>query len=137
MTPLHAAIIRKEGLKMKKSVALMLAAMLLISSAAFAETLAGGWAVAEKTEITEDLQAVFDKAMEKLMGVSYEPVAYLGSQVVAGLNHCFLCKATVIYPNAAPAYKLVYIYQDLEGNAEILNIADLDIAQLSIAPVQE
>ena len=122
---------------MKKSVALMLAAMLLISSSALAETLAGGWAIAEKTEITEEQRAVFDKAMEGLLGVSYEPVAYLGSQVVAGLNHCFLCKATVIYPNAAPAYKLVYIYQDLEGNAEILNIADLDIAQLSIASVQE
>ena len=122
---------------MKRMIALMLAVLVLVSSGAIAEGLLGGWTVAEENGITEDLQAVFDKAMEKLMGVSYEPVAYLGSQVVAGLNHCFLCKATVIYPNAAPAYKLVYIYQDLEGNAEILNIADLDIAQLSIAPVQE
>ena len=54
--------------------------------------------------MTEEQKAVFDKAVEKLLGVSYEPVTYLGSQVVAGQNHCFLCKATVIYPDAKPTY---------------------------------
>ena len=123
---------------MKKITAMILAAMLLISmTAAIAEPLMGGWSVAESTEITEEQKAVFDKAMENLVGVGYEPVAYLASQIVSGTNHCFLCKATVIYPNAVPEYKLVYIYQDLQGNAEILNIADLDIASLSQPPVQE
>ncbi len=122
---------------MKKFVAMMLVILTLVSTAAIAENLLGGWKVADETAVTEDLQAVFNKAMEKLMGVSYEPIAYLGSQIVAGMNHCFLCKATVIYPDAVPTYKLVYIYQDLEGNAEVLNIADLDIAELSVAAVQE
>ena len=66
-----------------------------------------------------------------MVGVSYEPVAYLGSQVVAGTNHCFLCKATIVYPNAVPSLVLIYIYEDLQGNTEILNIADLDIAGFS------
>ncbi len=123
---------------MKKMIAMILAAMLLIGvAAAVAEPMLGGWTVAESAEITEEQKAIFDKAMEKLVGVGYEPVAYLASQVVAGTNHCFLCKATVIYPNAVPEYKLVYIYQDLQGNAEILNIADLDIAGLAQPPVVE
>ena len=123
---------------MKKVLAILMAAMLLIGvTAAMAEPLVGGWTVAENSEVTEDQKAVFDKAVEKLLGVNYEPVAYLASQVVAGVNHCFLCKATVVSPNAAPAYKLVYIYQDLQGNATVTNIADLDIAALSVAPVQE
>ncbi len=123
---------------MKKMLAiLMLAVMLIGAVSAVAEPLMGGWKVAEETKVTEEQKAVFDKAMEGLVGVGYEPVAYLASQLVAGTNHCFLCKATVVYPNAAPTYKLVFIYQDLQGNASILNIADLDIAALSTPPVQE
>ena len=116
---------------MKKIIAIVMAAMLLISvSAAMAEPLMGGWNVPESNEITEEQKAIFDKAVEKLLGVNYEPVAYLASQVVAGMNHCFLCKATVVAPDAVPAFKLVYIYEDLEGNATVSSIADLNIALL-------
>ena len=123
---------------MKKALAiLMLAVMLIGAASAMAEPLAGGWQVAEETKITEEQKAVFDQALEGLLGVNYEPVAYLASQVVAGTNHCFLCKATVVYPDAVPGYKLVFIYQDLQGNATVTQIADLDIAALSQPAVQE
>lgn len=119
---------------MKKIISVLLLAVMVLSAVgAMAESpLMGGWFVAESTEITEENMAVFDKAMEGLVGVHYEPIAYLGSQVVAGLNHCFLCKATVVYPGAVPTLVLVYIYEDLEGNATITNIADLNLAELSI-----
>ena len=87
--------------------------------------MAGGWSVSEDTGLTEDQRNLFEKALEGLVGVNYEPTAYLGSQVVAGLNHCFLCKATVVYPGAQPTYKLVYIYENLDGNAEVKDIKDL------------
>ena len=109
---------------MKKMFAVLFAAMMVfcaVSAVAEAPAL-GGWSVAESTEISEENQAVFDKAMEGLLGVHYEPVAYLGSQVVAGRNHCFLCKATVVYPNAVPTLALVYIYEDLQGNAQVTHI---------------
>ena len=86
------------------------------------ETLAGGWFEPESPEITEDAKAVFDKAMETLVGVDYVPVALLEQQVVAGMNYCYLCEATVVYPGAETTYALVYIYEDLEGNAEITDI---------------
>ena len=118
---------------MKKTIAILLAVMTLFSAVGvFAEgPVTGGWTVAESTEISAEEQEIFDKAMEGLVGVGYEPIAYIGSQVVAGLNHCYLCKAKVVYPGAETTLALVYIYQDLEGNAQITNIADLDIAQLS------
>ena len=125
-------------MNMKKMLSFVLAALLLLSvAAAVAEPMVGGWSVAENNAVTEEQKAVFNKAIEKLMGVSYEPVAYLGSQLVAGTNHCFLCKATVIYPDAVPSYKLVYIYQDLQGDATVTQVADLDIASLSVPAVQE
>ena len=85
----------------------------------------GGWTAAEDTALTDDQRSLFEKALEGLAGVGYEPVAYLGSQVVAGLNHCFLCKATVVYPGTEPTYKLVYIYEDLDGNASLTDVVDL------------
>ena len=116
---------------MKKVIAIVLASlMLLLMTAGCAEQLMGGWTPSENPAITEDVQALFDKAMEGLVGVGYTPVAYLGSQVVAGTNHCILAQAQVVYPDAQPYYVLIYLYQDLQGNVQIMNIADFDIGAL-------
>lgn len=93
-----------------------------------AGAIAGGWAVEEDTSMTDDMKSLFEKALEGLTGVNYEPIAYLGHQLVAGLNHCFLCKATVVYPDAKPGYSLVYIYEDLDGNLEVKDITELQNA---------
>ena len=92
--------------------------------------LAGGWQAAADPEVTEDLQAIFDKGLEGLVGVDYVPVVYLGSQVVAGTNHAFLCQAAVVVPNAVPQWAVVYLYEDLEGNVTILDIEDFDFGLL-------
>ena len=87
----------------------------------------GGWSVPQDTQITEEELKIFNKAIEGLTGVGYEPVAYLGSQVVAGTNHCFLCKSTVIYPGATNRYTLVYIYEKFDGTEEILKFEDVTL----------
>lgn len=94
---------------------------------------AGGWAPSEDPAVTEERKALFDKGTETLTGASYEPVAYLGSQVVAGKNHAFLCRKVTAYPGSletAPAYAVVYLYQDLQGNVSVLSIGDFDIGSL-------
>lgn len=91
------------------------------------EIMAGGWMIAEDNTITEERKAIFDKALAELLGVDYVPVAYLGSQVVAGTNHCFLTQATIVYPDAVPKCALVYLYEDLEGNVTLMNVADLPV----------
>ena len=117
---------------MKKLIALLLV-MLMMLTAASAETLSGGWTPSADPAVTEELQALFEKGTEALTGASYIPVAYLGSQVVAGRNHAFLCQMVTAYPGAletAPAYAMVYLYEDLSGNVSILSIADFDIGSL-------
>ena len=88
--------------------------------------LAGGWTKADSPVITDDFKKVFEKAVSELDGVDYTPVAYIASQVVAGTNHCVLCKATPVVPDAETTYSIVYIYEDLEGNAEITEIVSGD-----------
>ena len=146
---------------MKKWIAMILGALLLISAAACAQktdgqntaetpapeqnadaeltgteetneeppvgTLAGGWQVAENNEMTEERKAVFEKGLEGLVGVDYVPIAYLGSQVVAGTNHCILAEGKVVYPNSTPMYVLVFLYEDLSGNVSLMNIENLPI----------
>lgn len=119
---------------MKKLCAMLLALCVLAgASGAFAQDILGGWTTTESTEITEEVQAAFDAAMEQLEGVHYEPVAYLGYQLVSGMNYSLLCRATAIAPDAAPYYVLMYLYADLQGNSTITNIQELDIAALAAA----
>lgn len=118
---------------MKKTVLILTAVMLLVSlccAAAADGMLAGGWAPAEDTAMTQERTELLQKALDGLVGVKYEGVAYLGSQVVAGRNHCILCKATAVAPDAVPKYVLVFIYEDLQGNATIMNFADFDFGAL-------
>ena len=114
---------------MTKMIVLLLAILLVASliPAAVAEPqLSGGWTAADDPTVTEERNELFFKALGKLVGVDYMPVAYLGSQVVAGTNHCFLCLSRIVIPDAIPNYKLIFIYEDLQGNAQIMNIADFD-----------
>ncbi|MBR0356226.1 MAG: hypothetical protein IJH54_01990 [Clostridia bacterium] len=91
------------------------------------EPLAGGWTPAEDSSLTEERLAIFEKGMAALLGVDYVPLAYLGSQVVAGTNHVFLVKGTMVVPTQPVSYALAYLYEDLQGGVQILTIADLPI----------
>lgn len=92
-------------------------------------TLAGGWSVAEDPAISDELNQIFWQAMDSyqtgIITVSYTPVAYLGSQVVAGTNYAVLCRSQEI--NESPIWVIVYLYQDLEGNASVLNVTELQL----------
>ncbi|MBR3248255.1 MAG: hypothetical protein IKG03_07655 [Clostridiales bacterium] len=89
----------------------------------------GGWSNADSPEITEDVKKVLDKASETLTGVSYEAVAYAGSQVVAGTNHAILCKVTpsVSGTDSKASLALVYVYEDLQGNCEITDTSEVEL----------
>ena len=84
------------------------------------EQLLGGWEMAEHEagELPEDAQKAFDTAKDKLTDGEYTPVSLLATQVVAGTNYCILCQ---VDPGDSSGQKwtLVYIYADLQGNAEI------------------
>ena len=126
---------------MKKIVSLLMALVLVLTlcASASAEMMTGGWEMAEArsailTEeaqfepmMTDEAAAAFSKAMENLDGAEYIPVALLATQVVAGTNYCILCQGKYVVPDAKPFWALVYIYADLEGNAQILNIYELYI----------
>ena len=97
----------------------------------------GYWEVAADPTVTPERKAIFDKGMEGLLGVDYVPVVYLGSQVVAGTNHAFLCQGTIVVPNAVPEWMVVYLYEDLQGNVSVLDIGGFDVGAFCFAEGEE
>lgn len=142
---------------MKKLFIILLAGLMLLSSAActvkktddpganaviepdnkigadeqIAQEIAGGWKVPESMQVTEELKALFEKGMEGLVGVNYVPVAYIGSQVVAGTNHRVLAKATVVVPDAVPHYAIVTLWEKPDGTVEVTDIRGSEIEVLA------
>lgn len=117
---------------MKKLLCTLLALTLLTVS--FVPALAeepmmklGGWIsnTENPAEIPQEVLDAFNKAIEGLVGCTYEPIALLASQVVAGMNYCLLCRLTVVYPDAQPTYALVYVYQNIEGACELARVEDI------------
>lgn len=86
----------------------------------------GAWEQPDSPEMTKEASDAFEKAFEELVGVAYDPLALLSTQVVAGTNYRILCEATVVVPDAEPKYVIVTINEDLDGNAEILDISNLE-----------
>ena len=102
---------------------------LCATGVALSEPRVGGWEMPEyeAAALPEDAQTAFDRAVEGMDGANYTPVALLGTQLVAGMNYCILCQITPIVPDAESGWGLVYIYADLQGNAEITRVVELDI----------
>ena len=90
------------------------------------ENLAGGWHLDPESgaaALPEEVQTAFDKAMSGMTGVSYQPLAYLGSQVVAGRNFAVLCNAGSVTAEPQSALAVVVIYADLSGGAELTSVS--------------
>lgn len=127
----------------KKVMVLAFAGVLAVAPAAFAETeaqteevtiiggadgptsiLLGGWEINSGNlsiddDANKDAKEAFEKATDGLEGYTYEPIAVLGRQVVAGTNYSILCRGIVIVPDAEPVYEIITVYEDLDGKAEI------------------
>lgn len=93
---------------------------------------AGGWTVSDDYTITSEIEQLLWTALDSYqtgtITIAYVPVAYLGSQVVAGTNHAILCKASEI--NKGSSWVIIYLYEDLQGDVSIMNIADFEFGSL-------
>lgn len=89
------------------------------------EIVSGGWAKVNSPVVTDNIKEIVEKGTSELTGAEYVPVAYLSSQVVAGMNYEILCKITPIVPDAKSHYSIVEFYEDLDGNVELTGTSDL------------
>ena len=96
----------------------------------------GGWTVetgAVQSTLTEKAQSIFESAIAEQVGVTYTPVAVLGTQVVAGTNYAFLCQGTTATADPQTGWYIVEVYNDLEGKSSVLAINELDPTAIKVA----
>ena len=84
----------------------------------------------------KELKKAFKAVTKELVGVSYEPVAYLGSAVIAGTRYLVLCRGKVVAPNTKNNYYLVSVCVDLEGKASLAEINGLALGSYDDDEVQ-
>ncbi len=103
----------------------------------------GGWTLdlnANMLNIPNDALVVYNKAVQNYTEMKLEPIAYLGKQIVSGTNYMYFCKVTAGKTKLYTNYRVVVIYNDLEGNASITSVKTFDIvsyADKSIPPINE
>lgn len=92
------------------------------------DELLGGWSLNQGSILPQDNQdamKAFEKATKNMVGYRYEVLGVLGKQVVAGTNYAYLCKGSVVIPEAKPEYVIVNVYEDLDGQSSITGTKDL------------
>ena len=115
---------------MKKIVYLLLSVLvvsLVACSPKKEDKSVGGWQLSDSPEITEEIKTSFEKALDKLTGATYTPVACVATQVVSGINYRILCRCVKTVKNPVETYAFVEYYQDLEGNVELKDIYDTEV----------
>lgn len=90
-----------------------------------AETMPGGWS-GWSFPLTAEATDAFQQTVGKLLGVNYTPLEF-ATQVVAGRNYSYFCRARGVFPGATDYFVKIHVYVPLEGAPSITQIVKLDI----------
>lgn len=89
------------------------------------EMMTGAFEQPEDLSMTAEATKAFDLATGTITGMEYKAVAMLGTQVVAGTNYRILCEAKASTAGGETGWAILTVYADLEGNAEVIEIAEM------------
>jgi hypothetical protein len=80
--------------------------------------------VIDEATLPPEVQDAFDGAVGPLHGVNYDPLLYVGNQVVKGINYYIICEATTIYPGAVPKPVVVCV-NAFEGKYSLVSVEQI------------
>ena len=94
----------------------------LIPPEAKSDPIVGGWTINDDYTITDAMGNMVATATADIPDVNITPIACIGTQLVAGENFCYFChvKRQAEPDDNGVEYILLYIYVDLNGNAEVI-----------------
>lgn len=89
-------------------------------------------APAVDTEVTPELNDLFEQALQGFVGVGYTPEFYLGSFDNGDTIHCFLCESTTITANPVSYWSFVFVLDDGAGNVSIAKVCQPDYTCIDV-----
>lgn len=89
----------------------------------------GSWDISEikGCNLPQKAQSAFTAVTGELVGADYQPVLYVGSQLVNGTNYCILAVQTII--TAEPEKRLVKVIINVSSNgkASLVSVSGIAI----------
>ena len=87
----------------------------------------GGWNLDEVKgcNLPQKVQSAFTAVTGDMTGADYEPIAYLGSQIVNGINYRILCKRRLVIPNSDVQIVKMIIHDETDGSVRLVSVSGL------------
>ena len=87
----------------------------------------GGWNLddVKGCNLPQKVQSAFTAVTSDLVGADYEPICYLGSQTVNGLNFRGLALSRAVVPNAEKKIVKMIIHEELDGSVRLQSVSGL------------
>lgn len=87
----------------------------------------GGWNLDEVKgcNLPQKVQTAFTAVTGELVGADYEPIAYLGSQQVNGMNYRILALQTLVVPTPEKRIVKMIIHEELNGSVRLVSVSGL------------
>lgn len=87
----------------------------------------GGWNLDEVKgcNLPQKVQSAFTAVTGDMTGADYEPVAYLGSQIVNGINYRILCKRRLVIQNSEPSLVKMIIHEEADGSVSLVSVSGI------------
>lgn len=88
-----------------------------------------GWLTSTQAPslVSDESRTVFESATQDWTGSTLNPIAEVATQVVAGTNHMYLCTSTPAESNAEPTWTMIVVYEDLNEDARITSVEELNL----------
>lgn len=85
----------------------------------------GDWSLddVKGCNLPQKVQSAFTDATSELVGADYEPIAYLGSQVVNGTNYKILALKTPVVPNGTKSFVKMIVNYGTDGTSRLVSIS--------------
>ena len=85
----------------------------------------GGWNIDEMKSVNlpQKAASAFTAVTGGLVGAEYQPVLYVGSQVVNGTNYCILAVQTIVTPDAEKRLVKMIINMGTNGSASLVSVS--------------
>ncbi|MBQ7220760.1 MAG: hypothetical protein IJS28_07260 [Synergistaceae bacterium] len=84
----------------------------------------GGWNIDEMKgcNLPQKAESAFTAVTGGMTGAEYQPVLYVGSQLVNGTNYCILAVQTLVTATASKRLVKMVIHETLDGTATLVSI---------------
>ena len=89
----------------------------------------GGWNIDEMkgVNLPQKVQSAFTEVTSGLVGAEYEPVLYVGSQLVNGTNYCIIALQTLVTRETTKQLVKMVIHVDLDGAARLVLVRGVSL----------